>query len=304
MGTTYNIKISKSIKSDEVKILKYKIDSLLLDINMTFSTYIDSSEISRFNKTVKKLVISQQFIDLFNRSKEIYDETDGAFDPSVQPLVNLWGFGNEEKVNSIPVDSVIQNIIKNSSYTEVILNKFELIKLNEQIEIDYSAIAKGYGVDRLSQFLKSKNLENFMIEIGGEVVCNGKNLGETWKIGLQNPFSNYTSKNILEIIKLENKAMATSGNYRNFFEVDGQLYSHMINPRTGYPIKNNLKSVTVIANNCLDADAYATALMVMGTKQGLKFVENHKDIEAIFIIGNMDDYRLVKSSGIEKIIKG
>ncbi|MED5475220.1 MAG: FAD:protein FMN transferase [Candidatus Neomarinimicrobiota bacterium] len=304
MGTTYNIKISKSIKSNEVKILKYKIDSLLLDINMMFSTYIDSSEISRFNKADKKLVISQQFIDLFNRSKEIYDETDGAFDPSVQPLVNLWGFGNQGKVNLIPVDSVIQNIIKNSSYTEVILNKFELIKLNKLVEIDFSAIAKGYGVDRLSQFLKGKNIENFMVEIGGEVVCNGKNFGKTWKIGLQNPFSDNSSENILEIIKLENKAMATSGNYRNFFEMDGQLYSHMINPRTGYPIKNNLRSVTVITNNCLDADAYATALMVMGTTQGLRFVENHKNIEAIFITGNMDDYRLIKSSGIKKIIKG
>tara|TARA_B100001029_G_C15035567_1_gene439896 strand:- start:545 stop:1468 length:924 start_codon:yes stop_codon:yes gene_type:complete len=302
MGTTYNIRISDSINSQKIKIVNSKIDSLLIHINSLFSTYIFDSEISKFNKTKNSLEISSEFILLFNLSKEVNRKTNGAFDPTIHPLVKLWGFGENNRIDSIPSNLEILNTKSVIGLEHIIIKNNQLLKLNPKIELDFNAIAKGYGVDAISKLLISENIFNFMVEIGGELFCNGKKNNENWKIGIQNPFINSKSNNVLRIIEINNKAMATSGSYRNFFEFNGQKYSHTINPKTGYPINHNLVSVSIIADNCTIADSYATAMMVLGYKRGLEIIEQDENLEAIFIVGDSENHKIIGSSGMTKIM--
>ncbi len=272
MGTTGTIKY---ITKDKVSFQK-QIDSLLLAVNMSLSTYIDSSTISRYNN--KEISISESLKDEFFRenytlANKIATETKQLFNPAILPLVAYWKVQNKEentfalKIDSIKIDSIVQYI--NSSTT---------IK-----QYDYSALAKGFGVDVVAAFLNSKGINNYMVEIGGEVNCKGKNkANETWKIGIEEP--NEQERRLYEIVSVKDKSMATSGNYRNFKVLDsGQKIVHIINPKTGYPEISNLLSASILANNCMKADAYATACMVMGVDTCFKFILSKPDIECFLI---------------------
>ena len=303
MGTTYSVKIAESLNVNKVEFLKHKIDSILIHVNQLFSTYIPDSEISKFNNSENGMEVSDEFKKLFLLSQEINSNTNGAFDPTVHPLVKLWGFGNKGKIDSLPNDMVINNIKSSIGLENISIEKNQFIKSITQIELDFSAIAKGYGVDAVSQLLFDENFTNFMVEIGGEVYCSGSKFKSNWQIGLQNPFSDSNNDNVLKIANLNNRAMATSGSYRNFFEFNGKKYSHTINPQTGYPVDHNVVSVTIIADNCANADAYATAMMVLGHNDGLQIIENNENLEAVFIVGDVEDYQIIQSSGMAKIMK-
>ncbi len=294
MGTSYSIKYNTNSVNINYKNLKWEVDSILIDINNIFSTYIDSSEINRINKSDKDTIyISNHFKRVLNTSIDIYNNTSHYFDPSISPLIKLWNFDLKSEKIKIPDKLEVENILKKIGLKKIQIKNNSIIK-NEYIKIDFNAIAKGYGVDIVGKYLLSKGINSFMIEIGGEVLCMGTNNNKAWEIGIQNPF---IKNEIINILSIENKAVATSGTYRNFYFYNGKYYSHILNPLNGYPIDHNTVSVTVIADNCLIADAYATGLLVMGKEKGLDFVNKNNSIEAIFISGNPDSYSIDYSNG-------
>ena len=302
MGTTYNIKIAKKIKVENIQNFQNKIDSVLIYVNELFSTYIPNSEISKFNTSDSIFYISDDFKQLFLLSKNINENTKGAFDPTVYPLVKIWGFDNNGSINKLPEEKSIHNILSEIGFSKIKIKGNSLYKLNKKIKLDFSAVAKGYGVDAVSKYLLSINIQNFKVEIGGEVYCNGKKFNRQWKIGLQNPFYGSDTNKILKIISLNNMALATSGNYHNYFEIDGIRYSHTIDPSTGFPVTHDIVSVSVVAKNCATADAYATALMVLDIDKGMKLINSFEELEAVIIYGNKTNYKIMKSNGIDKIM--
>ena len=284
MGTTYQIKIiGKDLSKEKIQI-KSKIDSLLYDFNNIFSTYIDTSEIVRINESIKDtLNISYHMKKIMNESFYVYRNTYRSFDPTIKPLLNLWNFDNDKF--SIPDKKKVNNVLKTIGFNKISIEDNYVIKNN--INFDFNAIAKGYAVDLIGSYLKKRGHNDFLVEIGGELLCSGTNKKDQWTIGLQNP---YIDNGYVEIIKLKNKAIATSGTYINFYAHNGISYSHIINPINGYPVNHKTVSVTVVANNCLIADAYATGLLVLGNIKGLEIVNKNKDIEAMFVTGTKNDY--------------
>jgi len=302
MGTTYSIKIYEQNPINNIYQLQSEIDSVLLHVNKLFSTYMSDSEISLFNKSDSTFLISEEFGELFLLSKQINKFSKGAFDPTVHPLVKLWGFGNKGRIDELPTNELIQKTLNKIGFDNILIKNKILVKSHPHIELDFSAIAKGYGVDKVSELFIQKNINNFMVEIGGEVYCSGKKKNNDWAIGLQNPFSELGNENILKVINLNDKAMATSGNYRNYFEINGRKYSHTINPKTGFPVTHNIVSVTVVANDCSSADAYATALMVMEKNAGIEMINSINGLETVIIYGDNENFNLLKSEGIDEIM--
>ncbi len=296
MGTTYSIKyLDKQMRNFQAKI-----DQLLVEVNADVSTYEPESFITRFNKSKEeiqyfnildnKTKLPIHFKANFEKSKEVFKNSNGFFDPTIMPIVNYWGFGYTEKravkdVDKIKVDSLMEFVgfdkINQRSTKEgwVFLNKEK-----SGIQLDFSAIAKGYGVDAVAQFLESNNVENYYVEIGGELIVKGKNPeNKWWTIGVNVPVEGASVTEIQSIVELKNQAVATSGNYRNFYEVDGVKYAHTINPKTGFPEKNTLLSATIFAKDCMTADAYATACMTMGLDRGKSMIEKLEGIDAYFL---------------------
>ena len=273
MGTSGTIKYISSNKIDFQK----QIDSLLLDVNMSLSTYIDSSTISKVNKKYINTTFAYEndkhFAINFDISSEVWNKTNHFFNPGIMPLIQYWKVQNKEKESyNLKVDSLhIDSLVK-------FVNNDDIWK-----QIDFSAIAKGYGVDVVAEFLEKKGIENYMVEIGGEVHCKGKNIeDEFWKIGIEEP--NEEERKLYAIVSLENKSMATSGNYRNFKILDsGQKIVHIINPKTGYPEISNLLSASIITDKCSVADAYATACMVMGVDTCFDFIISEPTLECYLI---------------------
>ena len=286
MGTYYAI----SYLDSEKRFLKKEIDGLLKELNQSLSTYIPDSHISRFNKAEanKEVLVDEQFYQVFQRAKQLYVETEGAFDPTVMPLVNAWGFGYEkikEKVDAELIDSLRQLVDFNAVHSKQRDDKkYVVVKTKKGLQLDFSAIAKGYGVDRVAQVLDNNKVHNYLVDIGGEVVCKGKNnKGNVWTVGIDKPIETLKTRELHKAISLHNKGIATSGNYRNFYIKDGKKYVHTINPKTGVPQFSNLLSATIIANDCMTADALATACMVMGFKKAKNFVIQRKSIDAMLI---------------------
>jgi thiamine biosynthesis lipoprotein len=274
MGTTFSIKIvnDKNLSIDYY-LLESEINELLKEINQQMSTYIKDSEISRFNDydSTGWFNISYDFAFLLKTALEVSSISEGAFDITVGPLVNLWGFGPELKNPEVPGVKELLEAKSKTGY-EFIAVKVDtpaVKKDNPEVYLDMSAIAKGYGVDKVSELLSSKKIINYMVEIGGEARTAGKNnKDESWKIGIETPDSH---SNIQKVISISDYSIATSGDYNNYFEENGIRYSHTIDPRTGMPITHKLASVTVIHSNCALADAYATAINVMGPTVGYDF---------------------------------
>jgi FAD:protein FMN transferase len=295
-GTTYHITYENEAEID----LTYQIDSILKAFDLTFSNYIPNSIISRINKNDSTVEINDMFTEVFNKSREVYEASGGAFDITVAPLVAAWGFGPEkkEKVNRARIDSIMQFVGMN----KIRLSGKKLIKDLPGITIDMNGIAQGYSVDIVSRFFDSKGLKNYMVEIGGEVRAQGKNdKGKTWRIGVDKPsYTDNPGENLQAILLLENKAMTTAGNYRNYFEENGVKYSHIIDPHTGNPVRNRLLSVTIVANDALTADGYDTPCMVLGLEGTRELLKKHPELDAYLIFNDeKGNYQVEFTKGIK-----
>jgi thiamine biosynthesis lipoprotein len=290
MGTSYNIKIVEPATTPfNQSVFHQEIDKLLRDINQMMSTYIEDSEISNFNQAPanKWVQVSPEMVDVFQSAIEISQKSMGAFDITVGPLVNLWGFGPEHNSSELPTDADIQSrmALTGWQYLMVRDDPPALQKGIPKLYCDLSAIAKGWGVDQVADYIESQNFHNYLVEIGGEIRAKGLNLQRgPWRIGVSSP-EQFTG--IQKIIEVRDVGIATSGDYRNYFEKDGVRYSHTIDPRTGRPINHNVASVTVIHESCKMADAYATALNVLGLQQGMALAE--KENLAVFFIAKSEN---------------
>lgn len=291
MGTQYHISVVIPSNNTQTKtsVLQQEIESLLLQINQQMSTYKADSEITQFNhyQQTDWFVVSKDFVFVVNAAQKISALTQGAFDITIAPLIDLWGFGSKI-INITPTKNKIKEEMQHTGYhlLEVRDNPPALRKLDKNLRIDLSAIAKGFAVDKISDYLKRKNFNDFLVEIGGEIRSNGLNLsGEKWHIAIESPVVNQAKVN--QIILLSDKGLATSGDYRNYFVKKGIRYSHTLDPKTGSPIKHNLASVTVMHNSTMKADAFSTALMVMGEIEGKHFALQQKlEINMIIREGN------------------
>lgn len=298
-GTTYHITYITENAIDHKKT----IDSLLKAIDSSMSTWVPNSIISRINNNEEAVSIDQHFNDVYLKSVEVSEKTDGFFDITVAPLVNSWGFGYTKKntPNTTKIDSLLQLV----GYKMLKLKGNKIIKEKPQIKLDFNAIAQGYSVDILANYLESKGINNYLVELGGELKAKGKKENEYWKVGIDKPNEKASpARELKAVLHLHNKALATSGNYRKFYEEDGQKFSHIINPKTAYPAKQNLLSATVIADDCITADAYATAFMVMGLKKSIHFLENNKDLklEVYFIYDDNGIWKTYLSESLKKHI--
>ncbi len=308
MGTTYHIKIVDSaFDSSGKQALQLAVDSVLKEMNRQMSTYIPESEISRFNRwpAHKPFRISRDFMNVLKLSLQIYKESQGAFDVTVGPLVDLWGFGKKGRRTTPPTPDQIQETLKRVGSEHIhILNDTLILKDVPGLELDFSAVAKGYGVDAVAALLGNRQFKNFMVEIGGEVVVKGTKNEKPWRIGVDRPSPNLAPGEQLEaILKLSDLALATSGDYRNYFTYHDSLYSHEIHPKTGRPVRNHVASVTVLAPSCALADAMATAIMVMGAQKGLAWVESKPQAEAMIILRKNGKFEEALSSGFNRYLE-
>ena len=270
---------------DDEDDVTQQIDSLFNLINASLSTYMLNSDISKINNGDTAVVVDQYFEEVFNKSARIYKETEGIFDPTIGTLVNAWDFGPEKAIKN-PDSLRVKALLERVGFDKVHLRNGKVIKAHDSIYIDFNAIAKGYAVDVVGRFLESKNVQNYLVEIGGEIRTRGvKQHNEPWKAGIEDPNFDGT-RSIQKVIELKNEAMATSGSYRKFKvdSITGQKYVHIINPKTGYPTQSRLLSVSVISTlDCADVDGYATALMAMSLEKAKAFLEKHSALKGYLI---------------------
>ena len=299
MGTTYFVKIvSENSAIDHGKIQK-GVDSVLTLMNQHLSIWDPNSEISLFNQNRQKalIVVSPHLRNVISKSLEISDETNGAFDITVFDLMSLWGFGPNPR-DGLPSDVQIEELKNRTGYQSVILVPEGVRKLNPDLKLDVNAIAKGYGVDQVFEWILDKGFESVFVEIGGEVRCIGKNQnGQNWRVGIIDPkISVSPGEELSAIVNLDGKAMATSGNYRNFIEINGQILGHTIDPRTGFPVETDVLSVSVITHSCMEADGWATALMVLNFEEGNKLISERRDLNVLWIVETKDGQRRIEKT--------
>lgn len=300
-GTTYHIKYAATHNYDE------EIVEALQQVDAALSMFNDTSVLSRFNRG-EEFPENDLFNEVVSTGLRISEETDGAFDMTVAPLVNAWGFGlkNKENVTTAMVDSIMEFVgYKYLTYNPK--SKPSISRSNDRTTLDCGAIAKGFGVQQVAKLLASKGCTNYMVEIGGEVALRGQNpQGKKWTLGINKPVDDSTNVNneIIEVISLTDKSVATSGNYRNFYYQGKKKFAHTINPHTGYPVEHSLLSATVVHASCTEADAYATSFMVMGLEAAQQFIKTHKGIEAYLIYsdanGNLSTWQ---SDGFAKYLE-
>lgn len=271
MGTTYSVKYIGG--NPATGKLEADVAAELARINSIMSTYDPESELSRFNRgpVGQAIEVSKELREVIELAEEIYGASDEALDVTVGPLVNLWGFGADPRQSEVPPPDAIAQAKSRTGFGALGLQGSKLTR-HRDIYVDLSAIAKGYAVDQVSQLLESRGIQRYLVEVGGELRGHGLNAaGEPWRIAVEQPEA--LARSIFTTLPLRDLGMATSGDYRNYFEVDGQRYSHMIDPRTGYPVTHTTVSVTVLARTCAEADGYATAINVMGVEAGLALAE-------------------------------
>ena len=281
--------------------LQNEIKAAMMEVDNSLSPYNPNSIITRINHNEDTL-LNEHFLHVFNLAQQISTETEGAFDITVAPLVNAWGFGFKHSIDIDP--NVIDSLRQFVGYQKIKLEDGKIVKEDARTMLDCSAIAKGYGVDRVARLLDQKGVQHYMVDIGGEVVLKGKNPRmKTWRIGINKPVEDSLSVNqeLQTILEVSDVGMATSGNYRKFYYKDGKRYAHTIDPRVGTPVQHNILSATVIAKDCTTADAYATAFMVMGLEEAKAFCEAHPELHAYFICdGEGDSYEIFATPGMEK----
>lgn len=286
MGTFYEVLYI----DPEKRVLEAEIDSVFGGFNQSLSTYIPSSEISRYNDGREHLFESSYFYPVLEASKLVYETTDGVFDPTVKVLVNEWGFGAKatEKVDSSKIDSLKEFV----GFDKVLFNKEKVGKKDPRVQLDFGAIAKGYGADVLGEYFESIGIKNYFINIGGEIRARGlKPDDHPWMAGVEDPKSAGKSNfgEAYNAVMMINKSIATSGDYRNYKESGGTKYGHTIDPRTGYPKQSDMISASVVADNCMTADAFATACMVLGSEKAIQLAKKVKYIDVFFIYKKTDE---------------
>lgn len=300
-GTTYQIKYL----SPQGQNYHDSIKKIFKDVDMSMSTYLSNSLISTINKGDTLVKVDSIFLEVLNRSLEIAQETNGSFDPTIGPLVRFWGFGFDKIKTNINADSI--NALKEFTGYKSITIDGDLVSIPNNFNIDFNAIAQGFTADYIARFLESKNIKHFMVEVGGEVSAKGVNENDDyWKIGVDKPQEEIDNNGRFQfIISLNNKALATSGNYRKFWvdEDTGVRYSHTINPKTGYPAKNRLLSASILANTAMDADAYATTCMVIGIEGCKTLLNNNEELEGylVFDDGN-NTWGTFTTDGFQELI--
>lgn len=288
MGTTYHIKLVVPDVFSEQEILKKAIDKELKSINQSMSTYIKDSELSLFNQyqASDPYEISPRLSEVIAESLRLGYLSEGKLDITVGPLVNLWGFGPNFQPETIPSDELLNETLERVGLEHLSLNEDSLIKSIPSLYVDLSTIAKGYGVDRISALLEARGFHHYLVEIGGEMRLKGfKRSGELWHVAIEKPVT--TERAVHQVIVPKNNAVATSGDYRNYFEKEGQRFSHIIDPDSGKPINHKIVSVTVIHPSAMTADGLSTMLMVMGEEQALPFA--NKNNIAAYIIYKTDN---------------
>ncbi|MBK8669667.1 MAG: FAD:protein FMN transferase [Saprospiraceae bacterium] len=296
MGTKYNITAQYADPTG----LQTSIDPILADFNLSMSAYIDTSTLSYFNQADSVFCFDptkdKYFEPIFNKSKEVYIKSGGAFNPAIAPLVNYYGFGYKEKKKLKDLDTIlVKELLKLVVFDSILLNKTSngqicITKTNKKMMLDFNSLSPGYAVDVLTSYFQQKNIKNFLIDVGGEIRSLGVNQSaKEWVIGINKPREGAKETEIELPLMISNKSLATSGNYRNAYESKGQKFAHIINPITGMSQPSDILSATVIADDCISADAYATAFMVLGLEKSLKLVEQLPGIDACFIYDNEGD---------------
>ena len=280
-----------------------EIRQILYDFSYSLSTYIPTSLISRINQNDTTAVVDPYFRTVFNKSAEVNKASDGAFDITITPIVNLWGFGFTGKTPDTDpkkVDSLLQYV----GMGKVRIAGDRVVKDSPGVMLNMNAIAKGYSVDLIAGFLKAKGCRNYMINVGGEIVAHGVNeSGYVWLVGIERPDENTRyGESFQSYMRLNNRAMATSGNYRRFFEIGGKKYGHTFDPKTGYPVMHNLLSVTIIADDCMTSDAWATACLVSGLEKSIQLLQQHAELDGLLIYSDDNgNYRVYATKGMNAI---
>ncbi|MFO8141126.1 MAG: FAD:protein FMN transferase [Marinobacter sp.] len=285
-GTTYHINVVLPEDEERLQTLAQGIQNELEQVDAAMSTWKDDSELSRLNQKQAQsewTTLSQPLFEVIQRAQEISELTDGAFDVTIGPVVNLWGFGPDARPTEVPSDSELDGLLAVTGYRYLELDATALAVRSEKPQyIDLSGIAKGYGVDVIARYLDSEGVGAYLVEIGGEVRVNGRKPGgEAWRLAIEEPSEQ--ARQVNKVVAMDRQAMATSGDYRNYYESNGQRYSHTIEPSTGKPVSNNLASVTVIADDSMTADALATAFTVMGYERAMSLA-TRENIPAYFIV--------------------
>jgi thiamine biosynthesis lipoprotein len=292
MGTTYHIKIIAP-HGDDMATVQKRIDQRLEQLNQSMSVYRSESEISRFNKLKipgQPFIVSSDVLKVMMAAETIYGMTEGAWDGTVYPLMALWGFGGADTIDTVPSHRAVQQTLERVGFKLLeVSDQGYLKKRNPHVMVDLGSIAKGYGVDVTARLIQELGYANYLVEIGGEVYAAGRRQdGNPWTVGVNRPAKGASPTDVYTSFHLENRAMATSGDYRNFVEIDNRTYSHIIDPRTGYPVSNGVVSASVIAPHCILADGLATALMIMGPREGLLLLNRLEEVEGLIVVRRDD----------------
>ncbi len=300
-GTTYSVIFENKGKLNAPD-LKSEVGKILSDFDMSLSLYVDSSILSRVNRN-ENVMPDTFFTEVFRKSAEITELTDGAFDITVGPLVKAWGFGPEEHkdISEVKRDSLLKLV----GMDKVKIISGKVVKADPRINLDFNAIAQGYSVDVISKFFDGLGIKSYLVEIGGEVRVKGDKGGVLWRIGIDRPSDNnmLPGNDLQAVISLKDRSLATSGNYRKFYVENGIKYSHTIDPRTGYPANNQLLSATIIADECATADGVATACMVMGKDKTIEFLGFHSEFEAFLVYSDdQGNFRTWMSEDLKQFV--
>jgi FAD:protein FMN transferase len=291
MGTTYHVTVV-GVAEERARALQPKIDARLEQVNDSMSTYRPESELNRFNRLKRAGVpfpASRDMLAVLRTASRVHELSGGAWDGTVMPLVNLWGFGPAGPTAEPPPDAAVKERMAHVGFDRIELRKAALAKTDPEVTLDLSSIAKGYGVDQVAALLRAEGLRDFIVEIGGEVYASGSRRdGRPWRVGINRPRADAAPDEVFEVAPLRDQAFATSGDYRNYFQSGGVRYSHVLDPRTGRPVTNGVVSVSVRAPDCTLADGLATAVMVMGAETGVALLERLEDVEGLVIVEAKD----------------
>jgi thiamine biosynthesis lipoprotein len=295
MSSSARITLCGTFSKSQLTTIRGEVDAALEESKRLVSIWDETTEISRFNRhqTSEPFPVSEKFAGLIRFALDFSEQTGGVFEPTIKPLLDLWGFGPD--ANTEPVEKIMEAV----GWRKVRMENGALIKSHPAVQLDLTAIADGYGADRAADVIRKNGCADFLVEVGGEIVADGMNRsGRPWRVGIETPQPGSAhGSEIFQTLEFSGKAMATSGNYRNFRRrADGALYSHIIDPHTGRPAESDVASVTVIAGRCMNADALATALCVMGSERGLQWLKNHPEFQAFFIIHGADGQTFISKS--------
>ncbi len=302
MGTTWSVKFTGT-PGDGVPALRRSIEAALEQVNADMSTYREDAAISRFNRAEagRAVTVSDDFARVLNEALTISADTDGAYDVTIGPLVNLWGFGPDPERFEPPPQAEVDAARARVGWQKLALNGDQLTQPGG-VYLDLSSIAKGFAVDKVAGVMEQAGIRNYLVEIGGELrASGGKPQGQPWRVAVERPIAGVREMD--KVIALRDLSIATSGDYRNFFEVDGKVYSHTIDPRTGYPVGHQLGSVTVLHSSCMVADGLATALTVLGPEKGLAFARA-RELPVLFIVRGDDGPEEIMTDAFRRILEG